>query len=488
MRCLALAQAWLESDRGDVSLVGRIESPGLQKRLEAEGVHYIPLHEPCNSSDEVALFRGLFTESGEGQPGWIVLDGYHFNFEYQQAIRKIGYNLLVVDDIGHNLSYDADILLNQNINAENIHYDVVGDTVLLMGTKYALLRKKFRMLGVGEKDIPQRARRILVTLGGADPENATLFIIKSLKSAGLIDVEVRVVMGYSNPHHAEIEQELADAKFAYELLWPVHDMPLLLNWADLALSAGGSTCWELCYLGVPALLVIQVENQEALVSGLENADAAVNCGWFHSLTEAALVEKILWLVYDSTKRLELSGYAKSLVDGKGVERVLEQMSPSELHLRKAEWSDCKMIFKWANDPQVRADSFHSEAIPWDIHTNWFRTKLQESESRMFIVSKGAWENIGLVRCDKEGDSAVLSVNVDKKYRNLGFGSRMIRYACELVLAEKLVNTIDALIKNDNKISARAFAKAGFVKVKTLEQQGTSALLMRFRDGVANDTR
>ena len=53
---------------------------------------------------------------------WVLVDGYHFNENYHQALKKAGCNLIVLDDTGHLNEYSPDILLNPNPYAGNIDY------------------------------------------------------------------------------------------------------------------------------------------------------------------------------------------------------------------------------------------------------------------------------------------------------------------------------------------------------------------------------
>jgi len=56
-----------------------------------------------------------------------------------------------------------------------------------------------------QREIPERARNVLVTLGGADPDNQTLKVIRALLQLELDRLEVAVLVGASNPHSGELE-------------------------------------------------------------------------------------------------------------------------------------------------------------------------------------------------------------------------------------------------------------------------------------------
>ena len=78
-------------------------------------------------------------------------------------------------------------------------------------------------------------------------------------------------------------------------------------------------------MGVPFAVVILAKNQEKIAAGLDNAAAAIDLGWYSSLTSDALADCLLNLIENKDKRMELSSNGKNLVDGLGIERVQKQM-------------------------------------------------------------------------------------------------------------------------------------------------------------------
>ena len=118
MRCLALSQNWIGKGRA-VTMITCCTSESLRKRLLAEGIQVIMMEKPHpNPLDWEITFQVLRKHSA----AWVVLDGYNFDSEYQNRIKKAGHRLLVIDDTAHLDRYYADILLNQNLYAEKLRY------------------------------------------------------------------------------------------------------------------------------------------------------------------------------------------------------------------------------------------------------------------------------------------------------------------------------------------------------------------------------
>lgn len=130
-------------------------------------------------------------------------------------------------------------------------------------------------------------------------------------------------------------------------------------------------------------------------------------------------------------------------------------------LRKATEKDCKLIWKWANDPQVRVVSFSSDFIPYEKHAKWFTSKLKDSNCRFFIAENDNREPIGQVRFDFEGNEATISISLDRNFRYKDYGSKLIELASKKIFEVSCVDKIHAYIKKQNTVSVKVFIKGGF---------------------------
>ena len=216
MRCLALAQAW-KGQVGAVVFLSSYSSEVLIRRIRNEGFELLPIEPPpgtlsTDPDNTLNRLADMVSESASDQ--WVVLDGYHFSPQYQKTLQDAGYRLLVIDDYNHQPRYYADILLNQNIDAEHVCYTCNNDTLLLLGTRYVLLRSEFLRSKRAESKQPPIARKILVTLGGADPDNVTLKVVQALRGIDIPGLEAKVVIGPANPNRALIQREVKTSRCA----------------------------------------------------------------------------------------------------------------------------------------------------------------------------------------------------------------------------------------------------------------------------------
>ncbi len=200
MRCFALGQAWRNAG-GRIVFVTMATNQWLRRRLSEEGLEIRALSQPYPAADDWRATLG--TAAIQPNP-WVVLDGYHFDAEYQRRIKEAGFKLAVIDDIAALSHYCADMLINQNVYAEDLAYSCESYTRRLLGTRYAMLREEFAVYRGLSRAVGAQARRILIMMGGSDPQNATVKVLTALQEAQLPALEVRVLVGAANPRLKEI--------------------------------------------------------------------------------------------------------------------------------------------------------------------------------------------------------------------------------------------------------------------------------------------
>lgn len=321
MRCLALAQAW--QDRGGQCIfVMATIAPAIEKRLQSENIEVIKIETDLGSAEDAEKTITLAQQVGAS---WVVVDGYHFSGLYQKRLKDADLKILFIDDYGHAEHYWADIVLNQNVYAhEELYQHREAYTQLLLGTNYVLLRREFLEWQQWSREIPEIAQKILVTLGGADPENVTLKVIEALKKLDNQDLEVIVVVGGSNPHYAILEEATKNTKFPMNLRQNVTNMPELMAWADIAITAGGSTCWELAFMGLPSLVIILAENQRINTQILEKMEVILNLGWYEDIFDSSISKMIQHIVFSFRIRKTLYCNSKNRFNN-GLTNVLNRL-------------------------------------------------------------------------------------------------------------------------------------------------------------------
>ena len=256
---------------------------------------------------------------------WLIVDHYALDSRWESKLRQSTKKILVIDDIADR-QHDCDLLLDQNYYADmDIRYTgkVPLNCRMLLGPKYALLRKEFKRLHNQVKPRIGTVKRILVFFGGIDAENFTGKIIDALSRIRISDLHVDVVIGAQHPYAETIQAECTRHKYICHV--QTNNMAELMASADFAIGAGGSATWERCCLGVPALTLSIAQNQTEISKGLDKLGAGQYFDLQYFNIDNDLHKVIFDLIQDKNKIEMFSNKAYSLVDGLGVDRVYEAL-------------------------------------------------------------------------------------------------------------------------------------------------------------------
>ncbi|MGH9340943.1 MAG: GNAT family N-acetyltransferase [Acidobacteriota bacterium] len=148
-----------------------------------------------------------------------------------------------------------------------------------------------------------------------------------------------------------------------------------------------------------------------------------------------------------------------------------------MKIRSVTGEDCKLLWEWANDPEVRAWAFQTEPIAWEQHLAWFRQKSLDPNRFIYIIMNENDQPIGQVRFEVQCDDAEVSISLEKSHRGRGYGVEGLRLACQSLLHSSSVQRLLAYIKPANAGSLKVFEKAGFVSRGREWKKGNQAVCM-----------
>lgn len=478
MRCLALAQAWQYAGGIAVFAMAEITS-AICSRIQAERCDVFTINSATGGEHDLTQTIALLQRH---KCEWIAVDGYQFGAEYQRGLKTAGFNVLFLDDYGHSQHYSADVVLNQNVSATPALYSNRDEaTRLLLGPRYALLRREFNGWSEWPRLISPVCHRVLITMGGTDEGNITAVAIEALRLADLPNVGGTVIVGGSNPNYAKLQDIVAQSRAEMNLLKDVSNIGELMATADIAISAAGTACWELCMLGLPALLVDVAENQTALAKALHRRGCAIHIGNV-AVKPETIAERIKALAQDQSQRQSLSNASRKLVDGRGATRVVSLLRGSPtMRLRPSRSEDRRLLWEWANDPQVRAASFSSSPISWETHLSWFDAKLMESQSpsakcRMFVAEDEAGVPMGQIRFERRTDKQWdIGISLSHEFRGRGLASELIENGIRELTKQHGKCSIHAFVKPENRASLKSFERAQFETVGIEQVRGQAAV-------------
>jgi UDP-2,4-diacetamido-2,4,6-trideoxy-beta-L-altropyranose hydrolase len=325
MRCLTLAEV-LRARGATVQFLCRPAPGHLGDRIAAQGfgLRWLP-----DSPDGDAAADALQTVAALGPAGCdlLLVDHYALGAAWQQRLHPACRRLAVIDDLADR-AHSADLLLDQNLGRQAADYAALlpAAATRLIGPAYALLRPEFaaaRAASLARRSAG-RLQHLLISMGGADPQQATLRVLQALAPAPLpAGAQVTVVLG------AIAETQPVIAALLPHLPWPtrlcvdVADMTPLLQAADIAIGAAGGSAWERCCLGLPSALLVLADNQRPGTQALVAAGAALALGGVDDLP--ASLPAMLQHAADGPTLQRLSAAAAAVTDGLGAQRVADAL-------------------------------------------------------------------------------------------------------------------------------------------------------------------
>lgn len=320
MRCLSIADGFtcnkeniifISADRNAEAL---IKSRGYKNIiLESDALH---------PENEIGIFKSIGAYS---EAELIIFDGYYFSKEYIGGFSREKTTVYMDDLVAE--AMPANVIINYNLFADKLEYEKLYENcpsgpILILGTDYVPLRKEFSVFNPIK--ISDRVENVLVLTGGADPVHVAPELAKSVVSRGIKNIRFHFVCGALSDVADELKKYQNDNIIVH---LDVKDMKTLMCSCDMAISAAGSTLYELCACGVPTINYSIADNQrlaadEFAARGIMYTMGVVKDPKAFCIDVLNVVDK---LSKDFKMRSEMSVKARTLVDGNGAKRLASRL-------------------------------------------------------------------------------------------------------------------------------------------------------------------
>lgn len=328
MRCIGLAHAFIDRNFEVVFLLG-IDSPPVVNRLEHENLNFVCGSQGIASQLDSALTSAICIEK---QATLLLIDGYRYDTEWLQSLEVGDTKIMLWTDYLQAEELPVSLVLDQTAGANYECYRKAAPTAtLLCGLDYVVLRPEFIENKLIRR-LRESATHLLVTMGGADPEGATLKALEAIKRLLALNslsedlqvdpISTRVVVGPANRFLREINELAAQIK-SCEVYSSVTDMSEFLAWADLAIASAGTSVWEFSYAGLPAITISIADNQVPLAKAVQEFGGGVDLGMAEDLCIETVTETLRLLLVEPERIRSMSEKMLEKVDGLGAIRVID---------------------------------------------------------------------------------------------------------------------------------------------------------------------
>jgi UDP-2,4-diacetamido-2,4,6-trideoxy-beta-L-altropyranose hydrolase len=325
-RCLTLAQE-LKGHDAEVFFACRLESFDIEKHV----AHIASGWEEYNwslTAEEDA--RKVVQSFGKYNIDSLIIDHYRADEAYQRSLYASGVKWLQFDGAAR-CSFWADWILNISPDVSAGKYEFLKqrkETRLLLGPRYAPLRREFRKYNNASHPKSEEVRTILLTFGGGDDRGATVFCLETIQSLK-VNIESIVLLSSNNPKKEEIIKWCGENQANVRIIIDAEETVPFMASADLAITAGGMTVFELAALGVPAMILQIADNQAPITKAWQQQGYGVDMGCLDQLRREDLQDEMMSLIQDNMRRTVMSSVGKSMVDSLGARRVAQVLLSRE---------------------------------------------------------------------------------------------------------------------------------------------------------------
>lgn len=470
VRGLALAEA-MQAMEAQWAFACRTGSHAAVPALAASRHRIIEM--PRQAPDEPASLRRAMPEGCD----LLIVDHYGLACTFEAECRSWADRILAMEDLPGR-AHDCDLLLDPTVGRTPADYDdwVPIRCAAVTGVEYASLRPQFagartaslaRRAECGKDDT---AQRVLIALGGSDPDNRIALAIEgAVQAVKGTSIEIDVVLPSRAPHFAAV-RDLAKGLGPTVRLHGEQDagaMAALMSRADLAIGAGGSMAWERCVLGLPTIVLTIADNQRDVAHALVSRGAAVLAGPGGEVSAPAIGAMVLELAGDPGRRAKMARAAARICDGRGAMRVAALLTGgrsrdgASVMLRPSARADRDTLFAWQQIPDMRR-YFKNPQSPTAVdHAAWFTAVRADPRVRLFLIIVSG-KPAGTLRLEEtETDALKVSILVAPEHLRRGVAGTALGLAHAMWPQPRFL----AEIHPGNDPSLALFAAAGYTQVQ-----------------------
>jgi UDP-2,4-diacetamido-2,4,6-trideoxy-beta-L-altropyranose hydrolase len=310
MESLALAEYFINQGTAVHFIVNPYEPSRLE--LQKRG---IPFTE-CSIDATEKIIRFIKQQQAKS----IVINHRKVSLDILEILRKEDVTVSIIDQLG-NIPIVCDLLINKSLVPEWRRYDFPRNQPLCcFGTDYAILGDSYRKLHQEKKAFSKDRYTVLVSMGGVDRTGATLRIIEALRPIDNISKEIIIGNGFA--HMKQLQQfrkKHNDPSFVFSV--GVSDLHEHISKADIAISAGGNTLFEMACVGTPGIVLWEDEHEYAQAVSFDKKGTVVCLGNGISTPIKTILNSIRTLLRNIDRRKYMSQCGRKTVDGHGKDHI-----------------------------------------------------------------------------------------------------------------------------------------------------------------------
>ena len=248
-----------------------------------------------------------------------IIDGYEFNQNDYQHWKMCCRHLVVIDDYGNAPDYSS-VIISPSLKSHPLSNTPIK---IMLGPSYALLSQEYSIKSSAKYD-SSTVKMVLISCGMRDSNNYNSFALKLLKQLEYNGMVI-VALGSDAPHMKTLKYELSEYGFHIKIITNTNGLYEILKKVNLVIGSGGLSLLERMSLGIPSLTFITAENQSAQVQMAESIEGTVCINPDKVIWKRDLLDILDNLLNNMEYRDRMSKNSKNYIDGKGVQRVVNEL-------------------------------------------------------------------------------------------------------------------------------------------------------------------
>jgi UDP-2,4-diacetamido-2,4,6-trideoxy-beta-L-altropyranose hydrolase len=251
----------------------------------------------------------------------VITDHYEIDEPLQNQIREnCKIYLAISDDTRYN--FNCDILVNGNIYAEKLDYHFTGqEPEILLGADFNLIREGFQKAAQKDLEHKEEIQSCLVMMGGGDTKNFTPKVMRILKE---YDLRTTVIIGPGFKNKEEIRR-IAYQREKINTEHNPENLAEIMQASDIAISATGTSVYELVATKTPFIGIPQADNQKKVAKSIEEQKLGIIAN------ENNIEESIKKLTSDKDLWNNIRERQNQKIDGEGAKRIRNTIEKKAKH-------------------------------------------------------------------------------------------------------------------------------------------------------------
>ncbi len=241
----------------------------------------------------------------------ILLDSKRISKNYVNYLKKFARVVLFEDEKSFNSS--SDLVINNNIWANNFYKNKKNK---LLGLKFNTIPKSF----FKKNSFDNNSNKILISLGGEDPDNLTLKIL-SLIYKSISNLKFIIILGHSYPNKSLVKDFCNKENINTQIINSPEDISLHLTKLRLVISAGGLSCYEFAAAGLPQLIVVLAKHQNLLAKSMQSYNCAKILTNSNKLFQNKIIKDFTNFYNNKKNLMKMSNNAKKLIKKSGCDLI-----------------------------------------------------------------------------------------------------------------------------------------------------------------------